>query len=103
MNRLAGRKAHAVIVQIRVCDEVIDKGSNPLDEIITTAGIKNGSRKPNAMLTRASRCRRKTTSPPVVGSKVGRFVHTLNARPRDGQLPDFSAIRKTASDTSEIR
>lgn len=54
MNRLAGRKAQAAIVQISVWGDSSVTGSKLIAAILTPAGIMNGSRNPSAMLKRAS-------------------------------------------------
>ena len=52
---------------------------------LITAGVRNGSKNPKAMLKRASRSSRSTTSPPAVGSNVGRLTQTLKLPRRTGQ------------------
>ena len=79
MKRDAGKKAHAATVQIRVCGFRSETEPKVAAAALITAGVKNGRRNPNAMLKRASRSSRSTTSPPAVGSKVGRLTQTLNA------------------------
>jgi hypothetical protein len=79
ITRLAGRKAHAATVQISVCGEPRVSGAKLAETRTIAAGIRNGSRTPKERLMRASRSSRPTTSPPAVGSKVGRLTQTLKA------------------------
>ena len=103
MNREAGKKAHAVIVQIRVCGEVKVIGTKPAPAMRTTAGIRKGNRNPSAMLMRLSRVNRATTSPPEVGSKVGRLIQTLKGLSRLGHRPAPISVAKMPSESREIR
>jgi len=103
IRRLDGRNAHITTIQINVC------GSSNLNVPINIAvsfkiaGIMNGSKKPKIRLTALSRLSRSTTSPPTVGSKVGRFTQKLNVCVRRGHNRLRSIDTKTASDKSDTK
>ena len=103
INRLAGRNDQAAIVQTMVCEEVSVAAGSPDVPRVITVGIRNGSRKPIARLSRESRSSRLITSPPAEGSNVGRLTQTLKALPEDGQPASFSTTTKTASDKTEMK
>ena len=104
INRLAGKKAHRVIVQIRVCGSCNVIGPITSEASLATAGSTKGSKIPSTMLIRASRCSRVRASPPAVGSNSGRLIHTLNAPLRDDGQPNKRTIRtKMAHVISAIR
>lgn len=55
------------------------------------------------MLTRPSRLNLFTTSPPAVGSKVGRLTHTLKLDPRFGQFLSRSSVANKNNEISVRR